>query len=140
VIDESGEGSSDEQTESAEEADVAEPSSNDERSVRAAASLSEEWVEQIKHFWSNLQSHRAVEPAVIEKVATTLCKENVDLTRPTKMYIIPQLEDIPRQTQIDAIESLLNSDVELQLDGEEIVGFSEDYLGLNSEKLSGDYR
>jgi hypothetical protein len=50
--------------------------------------------------------------------------------------VIPQLEDLPRQTQIAAIESLLNSDVNLRLDGEEIISFSEDYLGLDSDNIS----
>jgi MoxR-like ATPase len=136
IIEEAEDTSTDEGEESDEEEEPPESPSNEGASEPSGATLSEDWVEQIEHFWSNLQPHRAVGPAVIEKVATTLCKEDVDLTRPTKMYVIPQLEDLPRQTQIAAIESLLNSDVELRLDGEEIISFSEDYLGLDSDNIS----
>jgi MoxR-like ATPase len=100
-----------------------------------AGTLSEEWVEQIQQYWSQLQPHRALGPAVIEKIARTLCDVDVDLTRPTKMYVIPQLEDLPRQTQENAIDALLDPDVGLQLNDEEIITFSEDYLGIKRGNL-----
>ncbi|QLD89102.1 AAA family ATPase [Natronomonas salina] len=100
-----------------------------------AGTLSDEWVEQLQQYWSQLQPHRALGPAVIEKVARTLCGEDVDLTRPTKMYVIPQLEDLPRQTQENAIDALLDPDADLQLKAEEIITFSEDYLGINRSDL-----
>ncbi|QKY16854.1 AAA family ATPase [Halorubrum sp. CBA1229] len=100
-----------------------------------AGTLSDEGVEQLKQYWSQLQPHRALGPAVIEKVARTFCGEGVDLTRPTKMYVIPQLEDLPRQTQENAIDALLDPEADLQLKDEEIITFSEDYLGINRGDL-----
>jgi hypothetical protein len=97
--------------------------------------LSDQWVEQLQQYWSQLQPHRALGPAVIEKVARTLCGEDVDLTRPTKMYVIPQLEDLPRQTQANAIDALLDPDANLRLSDEEIITFSEDYLGIDRGDL-----
>lgn len=100
--------------------------------------LKDDWVEELKKYWVQLQPHRALGPAVIEKIARTLCETGVDLTRPTKMYVIPQLEDLPRQTQIGAIEALLYSDAELSLDKREIITFSEDYLGIDRGSLERD--
>jgi hypothetical protein len=51
------------------------------------------------------------------------------------MYVIPQLEDLPRQTQENAIDALLDPDADLQLKDEEIISFSEDYLGISRGDL-----
>ena len=109
-------------------------------SEEPAGTLDDDWVEELQVYWTQLQSHRALGPAVIEKVARTLCDDDVDLTRPTKMYVIPQLEDLPRQTQIDAIGALLDPDADLALDDEEIVTFSEDYLGVKRKDLPDDHK
>ena len=113
-----------------------EPAANHDMSLDdPVGTLSDKWVEQLQQYWSQLQPHRALGPAVIEKVAHTLCGEEVDLTRPTKMYVIPQLEDLPRQTQENAIDALLDPDADLQLKDEEIITFSEDYLGIDRRDL-----
>ena len=119
----------------AEESDTQSAPQQNISTDKPASLLDDEWVEELQQYWSQLQPHRALGPAVIEKVAQTLCEEDVDLTRPTKMYVIPQLEDLPYQTQIDAIGSLLNPDVDLHLDDTEIITFSEDYLGIDRSDL-----
>jgi MoxR-like ATPase len=117
------------------ESDTGPAPQHDISMAEPAGTLGDEWVEELQQYWSQLQPHRALGPAVIEKVARTLCDKGVDLTRPTKMYVIPQLEDLPYQTQIDAIGALLDPDVDLRLDDAEIITFSEDYLGIDRGDL-----
>jgi MoxR-like ATPase len=100
--------------------------------------LPENRVGELATFWSRIQEHRKVGPAVIEDIAHTLLDDSINFTRPAKMYIIPQLEDLPRETQRKAIQSLTDAEGEIDIDPDEIREFAADYFGVDESKFEGE--
>ncbi len=89
-------------------------------------------------FWETLQPHRTLGPAIIRNLSLALARQDQDtanLTGPLKMYVLPQLEDLPENTQLDAINALLNND-EIPLDNERFRRFASDYFGIDRERFT----
>jgi len=100
----------------------------------ADGGLTDEQIAHIATFWQTIQPHRKLGPALIEEIATALTADGVDFTRPMKMYVIPQLEDLPPDTQEDAVNAILGLD-DFPIASEELVDFAGDYLGLDEDRL-----
>jgi MoxR-like ATPase len=102
-----------------------------------ALTLTEEQLTKISDFWETFQPHRSIGPAIIQNVATAVARQltdEIDLTPPLKMYVLPQLGDLPEPTQVEAINALLEDD-DLPLDDEHLRAFSSDYFGIDRAKL-----
>ncbi len=126
---------SDIQSESDDESNSGEGPPQDETDV---LTLTESQIDAISLFWKTFQSHRSIGPAIVHNVATAVARqssEDTDLTSPLKMYVLPQLGDLPEATQVDAINALLEHD-SLPLDRDHLREFSAEYFGIDKEKLS----
>lgn len=94
--------------------------------------------EPVADIWRTIQSERALGPAIIERVLRYVeHAESEDLNQPICMYVIPQLEGLTSTTQIEIVRELI--DIEsVDVDSEELVRFSSDYLGISKERFSVD--
>lgn len=95
-------------------------------------------LEDIASFWETLQPHRTLGPAIIRNLSLALARQDPDtanLTGPLKMYVLPQLEDLPENTQIDAINALLNNE-EIPLEHDRFRRFASDYFGIDRERFT----
>ncbi|WP_254837867.1 AAA family ATPase [Natronomonas marina] len=100
--------------------------------------IHEDGLDDIASFWETLQPHRTIGPAIIRNLSLALARQGpdtADLTGPLKMYVLPQLEDLPENTQIDAINALLNND-EIPLARERFRRFASDYFGIDRERFT----
>lgn len=100
--------------------------------------LQEARLEDLASFWETLQPHRTLGPAILRSLSLALARQDPDapdLTGPLKMYVLPQLEDLPENTQVDAIDALLNND-EIPLKHERFSHFASDYFGIDRKRFS----
>jgi hypothetical protein len=77
---------------------------------------------------------------IVRDVAMALGRQQEaepDLTSPLKMYVLPQLEDLPENTQIDAIDALLENDG-IPFNRKKLRTFASDYFNIASTKLWSD--
>lgn len=99
--------------------------------------LSESQIEAISMFWETFQKHRAIGPAIVQNVATAVARQpssQTDLASPIKMYVLPQLGDLPEPTQVEALNALLEES-DLPINREHLRAFSIDYFGIDEDKL-----
>lgn len=99
--------------------------------------VTDEAIESVTQFWKTHQSHRTLGPAIIRSMLLAIGRQphsELDLTSPLKMYVLPQLEDLPESTQVDAVDALLKNN-DLPLHRERLRNFASDYFAIDKRRF-----
>jgi len=110
------------------------------RSNNAEIIVTDDAIESVTRFWKTHQPHRALGPAIIRSMLLAIGRQpdsKLDLTSSLKMYVLPQLEDLPESTQVNAVDALLKND-DIPLHRERLRNFASDYFAIDKHRFWSD--